>query len=133
MRDRPRRSSQLGDSEIQNASYHPVVGLPVTNRWGLQFNGPVSLLDAPRYFDNLAGVYVIVSRELFSEVVIDVGESQDVGTRLQRHDRFGQWFTLTNGLLYVYVAWDTSLVNESTRRWSETLIRRLSSPRRYEP
>lgn len=117
---------------MQHANYHPVVGLPVVNRWGHRFSGPVSLLDAPKYFGKLAGVYVVVSRELFSEVVIDVGESQDVGDRLQGHDRFGQWLTLTNGPLYVYVTWDASLFDESTRRWSEVLIRRLSNPRRYE-
>lgn len=57
---------------------------------GYQAEGPY---DNVAYLKNLAGVYLILGRRAAYENwnVLDIGESEDIKTRIANHDRSMQW------------------------------------------
>lgn len=94
------------------------------------FEGPfainVAVIDA-----NRAAVYVIIcTHPTGKHYVIDVGESGEVGERLQDHPRLNCWLAQCKFALSVYLRYLPSSegFTEDDRRRLETKIRQQYSP-----
>jgi len=91
-------------------------------RWGYQFDG--AYLD-PNGLQARAGVYVIWCQPLQGDwTVLDVGESDDVRDRINKHDRSDCWRKNCSGTIQ-YSATYTPNLNEGQRRDIESRIRSL--------
>ena len=64
------------------------------------FNGPYS---DTVYLENKSGVYVILCLKNNEYTVIDIGESAEVKTRIEQHDRKQCWSNNCNGEIFVAV------------------------------
>ena len=88
------------------------------------FKGPFetseSLLAAP-------GVYVILDQRSATCIVLDVGESYDVKTRVEKHERRGCWKKNSRGTWEVAVLY-TPNMEEAGRLAIERELRDLCDP-----
>jgi len=94
---------------------------------GYDFEGPYRLTETERLEDR-SGVYVILCPVQQNEYrVIDVGESAQVKTRLETHDRKDCWELNCSGTLYVAVLY-TPHLQQPGRSEIEQKIRRQYNP-----
>lgn len=68
---------------------HPITSAPL-----YVFNGPFTHVDR---LLRQSGVYLISVAENGAHRVLDIGESDDVHTRVKHHDRESQWLANNNG------------------------------------
>lgn len=78
---------------------------------------------------NEAGVYIILGRNLPSEnwTVLDVGESEDVRTRVTSHDRAGDWRGCGYQVISAAVIYNINN-GQQGRRWVEQNLRQQYAP-----
>ncbi len=76
---------------------------------------------------NQAGVYVILSSVSNECQVVDVGESNDIKSRVDNHDRKDCWKMSCAGALSAAVLY-TGFLRQEGRRQIETKIRRQYNP-----
>jgi hypothetical protein len=92
---------------------------------GYHFEGPYTSTGDLRH---AAGVYVILDHRLDHKWwVIDVGESEDVRTRIENHDRKSCWQRHRQGTIGVAVLYTPGWMPEH-RRQLESRIRREFNP-----
>lgn len=77
--------------------------------------------------ESRAGVYVIWCKSGDKWTCLDVGESQDVQTRVLNHDRADQWMRNCGGTIY-YSAHYTPHLQQEGRCKIEQELRRLENP-----
>lgn len=97
---------------------------------GVDFKGPYDV-DSTVIPRDRAAVYVIICRKTNGEnLVIDVGESGEVGLRISTHTRRSCWERNCSGTLYVYLRYmPTSEGHDAaSRRALEAKIRREYNP-----
>ena len=88
------------------------------------FEGPYTSAGSLR---NASGVYVILCAGQSNYTVTDVGESSDVRTRVENHDRSDCWKSNCTTQLSVAVLYTPGL-SEAERRIIESEIRTQYSP-----
>lgn len=92
---------------------------------GMEFDGPFTDTGDLK---NQQGIYVILDRRSDQKwYLIDVGESTDVKTRVESHDRKDCWKTNSQGTLGVAVCY-TPGWTDSQRRQKESSIRDKFNP-----
>jgi hypothetical protein len=79
--------------------------------------GPFGLSVAETIYLGLNGVYAVFARIGSRSFPIDVGESEDIGTRLRAHDRKRDWFSLLRqGLPVTFEVYATPTRHPSSSR-----------------
>ncbi len=93
---------------------------------GYKFEGPYENTDQLK---DRSGIYVILCRNDSSSkyLVIDIGESSQVKTRVENHDRLGCWKDNCKGKLYVAVLY-TPHKQQSGRKEIEQELREQYNP-----
>jgi hypothetical protein len=101
---------------------NPQQGRPIAGHW---FFGPVPLVLAPQSFAGWRGIYAIGSTDSVGGRWLDVGESDDVGDRIVRHDRKSCWLANVTGPMVVFAHIEP---NPILRREKERYIRSVLNP-----
>jgi hypothetical protein len=97
---------------------------------GVDFEGPYSV-DSTVILRDRAAVYVIICRKTNGDnVVMDVGESGEVGVRIALHPRRSCWERNCSGTLHVYLRYmpTSEGYDAASRRALEAKIRREYTP-----
>lgn len=87
---------------------------------GYIFEGPWSL---GTEFNNVSGIYIIYTQ---SNQILDIGQTDSLGTRLLKHERKAEWI-LKAGLEKIFVAFHKEN-NEIQRLFKERLLRLSLNP-----
>lgn len=85
------------------------------------FEGPYT---STNYLADKSGVYAIIDKKASSSRLLDVGESSEVKTRIERHDRQREWERKRQGTLTVAVCYTPNKKQEG-RKEIEQDIRQL--------
>jgi hypothetical protein len=92
--------------------------------------GPYELSVAELAYRGWNGIYAVFACSGSVRIPIDVGESEDIGTRLRTHDRKRDWFSLLRqGLPVTFTVYATRTPAEKLslakgyRMWIESLWR----------
>jgi hypothetical protein len=88
------------------------------------FEGPYP---STRYIYDRAGIYAVLSRSLLSYRVLDVGESANLRTRLENHDRSTCWARHKQGSIEFAVLY-TPGMSQRGRMQIEQQIRNKFDP-----
>jgi len=88
------------------------------------FEGPYTSVDS---LSHSAGVYGVLDRNNEENTVVDIGESSDVKTRLQNHEREPCWFRQCNGTIWFVVLY-TPGFSQQQRRAIEQELRAYFQP-----
>lgn len=84
------------------------------------FNGSENLFDR-------SGVYTILDKNLLNLTIIDIGESSQVKTRIENHDRKDQWKKTAQGRIMIAVLY-TPYLDQSKRIEIEKQLRDQFKP-----
>jgi hypothetical protein len=96
---------------------HPITSAPL-----YVFNGPFTHVDG---LLRQSGVYLISVVENGLHQVLDIGESNDIHTRIKNHDRESQWLS-NNGGRQLHVS--SYYCDEPTRMVIERQLRSVFNP-----
>jgi hypothetical protein len=94
------------------------------NIHGYIFEGPYTELNK---LEDLSGVYAILDHRADATILIDVGESSEVRTRITNHDRKPCWTSKSQGTLSVAVKYTPNL-QQTGRKEIEQAIRTKYNP-----
>jgi len=89
------------------------------------------LFDGPYFYtsslDDRSGVYAIICERITSSYILDIGESSEVRTRVENHDRKDCWERNCTGTIK-YAVYYTPHLQKSGRREIEEELRRKYNP-----
>lgn len=91
---------------------------------GYAFEGPYTDINK---LENRSGIYAVLDHQKNGIVVVDIGESAEVKSRIENHDRRPCWSENSNGTLEVAVLYTTSL-HQCGRKEIEQKIRNKFHP-----
>lgn len=93
---------------------------------GYDFSGPFS---STSHLEDQSGVYAVLTINVANQyVVLDVGESATVKSRVENHDRKPCWQRHSNGRSLYYAAYYTPNAQQSGRQAIEQQIRQKYDP-----
>ena len=103
------------------------IGVPTFDKWGCQFEGPFEQIDDLRMEQ---GIYTIWYKGLLGgiHILLDVGESEDVYSRVRSHDRETDWKQESHGWPLLYSVCYTPGYSKDQRRALEQRLRLEGSP-----